>query len=189
METFLAQSVTLGTVLLVCALILIILWLSAGAIVNKRLDEEKNSWIQDQMALERQKLAEEIRKETELQGRIWKSAYAGRIRQDAIARSRSVITGKVTENIVPFMPDFPFNPKDARFIGSPIDFIIFDGLDEGELKEIVILEVKTQNSRLSNRQKAIRDAITEGRFSWQEVRHSSNVEDLIVPEDLFDEID
>jgi len=34
------------------------------------------------------------------------------------------------------------NPKDARFLGTPLDFIVFDGLDEGEVRRIVFVEVR-----------------------------------------------
>jgi predicted Holliday junction resolvase-like endonuclease len=48
-----------------------------------------------------------------------------------------VAVGKITEHFIPFLPDFKYNPKEARFFGSPIDFIVFDGLDNGEIKNIV----------------------------------------------------
>ena len=66
-------------------------------------------------------------------------------RKDSIARSLSVVSGKVGEQLAPLFPEFlaNFNPKDARFLGSPIDFVVFDGLDEGEVKRVVLIEVKT----------------------------------------------
>lgn len=68
------------------------------------------------------------------------------------------------------MPIFPYNPKEVRFVGSPIDLIVFDGLDEGELRDIIFLEVKTGNSSLSNRQRQIKDAILAGRVLWRELK-------------------
>ena len=52
-----------------------------------------------------------------------------RARHDSIARSRSVVSGKVQEHLAPLFPEFigQFNPKDARFLGSPLDFVVFDG--------------------------------------------------------------
>ena len=55
---------------------------------------------------------------------------------------------------------FKYNPKDARFIGSPIDFIVFDGLSEGEIRKIVLVEVKAGESpQLTRREKQIANAI------------------------------
>jgi predicted Holliday junction resolvase-like endonuclease len=72
---------------------------------------------------------------------------------------------------VPYLPTFTFNPKDARFIGSPIDILVFDGMDEGELRELVFIEVKTgPTATLSKRERQIREAVSAGRVTWREVR-------------------
>jgi predicted Holliday junction resolvase-like endonuclease len=62
-------------------------------------------------------------------------------RKDSIIRSRSVVSGKVQEHLAPLFPEFisQFNPKDARFLGSPLDFVVFDGLDEGEVQRVVFV--------------------------------------------------
>ena len=68
------------------------------------------------------------------------------------------------------MPEFKYNPKDARFIGSPVDLIVFDGLDEGDLRRIVFVEVKSGKSTLSKREKLIRDAIEQRKVEWVVLR-------------------
>ena len=101
----------------------------------------------------------------------WKTEQEKQIRQDAIQRSQAVTVGKVTEHLVPHLPNFNFNPKDARFIGSPIDFIIFDGLnddEENQIREVVFLEIKTGTSTLTRRERMVRDAIKAGRVRWME---------------------
>ena len=110
------------------------------------------------------------RREAQVALAEWKQREEEAIRQDAIRRSQSVIVGKVTEHMVPFLPDFPWNPKDARFIGSPLDFLVFDGLDEGRLREILFVEVKTASSPLSTREKQIREAVEGRRIGWREIR-------------------
>ena len=101
---------------------------------------------------------------------LWKATYTRAIRQDAIVRSQATIAGQVQEQLLPVLPDFPFNPKDARFLGSPVDLIVFDGLDAGELRGIVFIEVKTGGSALSKRERQLRDAVRDGRVRWQEMR-------------------
>lgn len=101
----------------------------------------------------------------------WKSDQEKRIRQDAVQRSQSVTIGKITEHLVPHLPSFPFNPKDVRFLGSPIDLIIFDGLNEEErngLRQVVFLEIKTGVSALTRRERWVRDAVRAGRVQWME---------------------
>jgi len=116
----------------------------------------------------------ELKSEAEKMAKIlfedWKTRYEESIRRDAIERSKSVIVGKVSEHLAPFLPNFKYNPKDVRFIGSPVDLIVFDGLDEGELRKIVFVEVKSGKSSLSKRERMIRDCIRKGKIEWEELR-------------------
>ena len=90
----------------------------------------------------------------------WRNSYEEEIRQDAIRRSQAVLLGKITEHFIPYLPMFKYNPKDARFIGSPIDFIVFDGLSEGEIRKIVLVEVKAgKSAQLTRRERQIANAI------------------------------
>jgi predicted Holliday junction resolvase-like endonuclease len=101
---------------------------------------------------------------------VWRAKHAGAIRADAVARSLAVTVGKVSEQLVPYLPGFGYNPKDARFLGSPVDFVVFDGLDAGALRRVVFLEVKTGAAALSTRERQVRDAIESGRIAWDELR-------------------
>ncbi|MBO4706650.1 MAG: Holliday junction resolvase [Spirochaetaceae bacterium] len=94
-----------------------------------------------------------------------------RLRSDAINRSRAVIGGQVVEQVAPFLPGFPCNPADARFIGKPVDFVAFPGLSESDsVDEVLLIEVKTGNSALNAREKEIRRAVKEGRVRYVEYR-------------------
>lgn len=104
---------------------------------------------------------------------VWRAKHAGAIRADAVAKSLAVTVGKVSEQLVPYLPGFSYNPKDARFLGSPVDFVVFDGLDTGALRRVVFLEVKTGAAALSTRERQVRDAIESGRIAWDELRITS----------------
>jgi predicted Holliday junction resolvase-like endonuclease len=81
-----------------------------------------------------------------------------------------VIAGKVHEQLVPYLPAFAYNPKDVRFLGSPVDLIVFDGLADGDLKRIVFLEVKTGRANLTVRERAVREVVRTRRVEWIELR-------------------
>ncbi len=84
-------------------------------------------------------------------------------RADAVKKSRAVLGGQFTEQIAPFLPNFPCNPGDARFIGKPVDFVAFPGSAEGKnIDEILLIEVKTGSSRLSERELQIKKAVEKG---------------------------
>jgi predicted Holliday junction resolvase-like endonuclease len=88
-------------------------------------------------------------------------------REDAIKRSRSVLTGQFSEQLAPYLPNFPGNPSECRFIGKPVDFLLLKGLDEKEIEEVVFVEVKTGKSQLSPIERSLKKAIEEGRVSYK----------------------
>lgn len=93
-------------------------------------------------------------------------------RNDAVKRSRAVIGGQVTEQMAPLFPDFPARYDEVKFIGKPVDFIAFKGLEENAengkvyVDEVLFIEVKTGGSALSGRERAIRDAVEAGRVRY-----------------------
>jgi predicted Holliday junction resolvase-like endonuclease len=101
---------------------------------------------------------------------VWKVKYSSDIRQDAVQRSQAVIAGRVHEQLIPYLPAFPFNPKDVRFLGSPVDLVVFDGLADGRLRRVVFLEVKTGSAGLTSRERSVRDVIQAREVEWTELR-------------------
>jgi len=101
---------------------------------------------------------------------IWRLRYSARIRENAVQRSLAVTAGKVHEQLVPYLPEFGFNPKDARFLGSPVDLVVFDGLADGHVRRVVFLEVKTGGAPLTARERQVRQVIEAREVAWAELR-------------------
>ena len=96
-----------------------------------------------------------------------------KIRQAAINQSRAVLGGKFVEQMAPYLPEFKYDPTEARFIGSPIDLVVFPGLAGGDPQEVVIMEIKTgKNCQLTPQQRKIRQLIEDGMVRWELVEHS-----------------
>lgn len=92
-------------------------------------------------------------------------------RTDALKRSRSVMRGQATEHLAPLIQsEWPY--KDFRFLGNPIDYVIFSGasaVTDGEgdtVDEVVLLDIKTGKSQLSKVQRRIRDAVRVGNVDF-----------------------
>jgi predicted Holliday junction resolvase-like endonuclease len=105
----------------------------------------------------------------------WQAEAASEIRKDSVNRSRSTLKGKIAEQLAPVLPDFLFNPADARFIGSPVDYIIFDGLTEvsdnkKQSIRIVFMDVKKGGGSLTRTQKIIKKAVEEKAVGWETLR-------------------
>lgn len=105
----------------------------------------------------------------------WKLEAAGEIRKDSVNRSRSTLKGRIAEQMAPVLPDFCFNPADARFIGSPVDYIIFDGLtrvadDKEDEIQIVFMDVKKGSGALTRTQRLIKQAVEKRSVAWKTMR-------------------
>lgn len=132
--------------------------------------EALSTWKQRELEELRAQLWRTAQSEADARLERWRVEAEGDIRADAVRRSSAVVSGKVSEHLAPYMGAFPYNPKDARFLGSPIDLLVFDGISEDDLREIVFLEIKTGGSTLTTRERRVRDAVLARRVSWREFR-------------------
>ena len=100
-------------------------------------------------------------------------------RRDSVQKSRSTLKGQIAEQLAPLLPGFRYLPADARFLGDPIDYVIFSGYTdvrdnrrEASGLDIVLLEVKQGASSLSPFQRAIARSVEEGRVRFEILRIS-----------------
>jgi predicted Holliday junction resolvase-like endonuclease len=104
----------------------------------------------------------------------WKNEHTKEIRKYSVNRSRSTLKGRISEQMAPLLPEFPYAPADARFIGNPIDVVVFDGYTDakdgpGTVIDIVLVEVKKGKGRLTREELLIKKAVEEGRVSWKTI--------------------
>ena len=78
--------------------------------------------------------------------------------------------GQVNEKIAPILPGFPYNYKDLVFIGKWIDYIVFDWLSTGYLKQVVFLEIKSGNSLLNKNEIMIKDCLDRKKVYYEILR-------------------
>ncbi|SRR6266480_2639075 len=147
----------------------------------QRVREEDQKEIQ-RVREEDQKELEQVRAEDEKK------------RKNSLDTSRDVLKGKIGEQMAPLFPEFRnlYNPADARFIGTPIDYIIFKNLSkvhsaEEAPIEIVFVDVKTGKSTLTKSQQMIQDAVSgeKRRVGFHTVR--LDVSQQSVADDSFSE--
>ena len=95
----------------------------------------------------------------------------------SVNTSRAVLKGKMAEQLAPMMPNFQYLPSDAKFLGDPVDYVIFDGYTDfrdgdgrAEDIEVVMMDIKSGGARLTKGQVAIADAIAAGRVRFETLR-------------------
>lgn len=101
----------------------------------------------------------------------WMEKEETRIRKDAIERSARTLSGKALEKLIPFLDKFPYDAHDLRWLGDPIDFVIFDGYSsEKSPKQIVFCEVKSGGGNLNKVQNEIKELVDKKKVKWFEFR-------------------
>lgn len=95
----------------------------------------------------------------------------------SVNTSRAVLKGKMAEQLAPIMPEFQYLPSDAKFLGDPVDYVVFDGYSdfrdgEGDAEdiEVVLIDIKSGGARLTKGQQAIARAVQEGRVRFETIR-------------------
>jgi len=113
----------------------------------------------------------------------WKIECTGEIRKDSVNRSRSTLKGRISEQMAPLLPEFTYSPADARFIGNPIDFVVFDGYtkakdEKGDAISVVLVEVKKGKGKLTREESLIKKAVEEGRVSWRTIVLKDDISEI-----------
>lgn len=83
-----------------------------------------------------------------------------RDREESRRRSLSTTYGRISEQFAPFMEDYPHDPQQFRFLGSPIDGVQFTE------DKVVLVEFKTNTSRLTPDQARVKRLVEQGRVEW-----------------------
>ena len=81
-----------------------------------------------------------------------------------LRRGDAVRRGFTTEQWLPLTESYPWDPRNFRFLGAPIDGVQFED------DRVVLVEFKSGRSRLSDRQLRIRELVRSGRVEFREVR-------------------
>lgn len=103
----------------------------------------------------------------------------------SVNTSRAVLKGKMAEQLAPLLPEFQYLPSDAKFLGDPVDYIVFDGYSDfrdgdglAEDIEVIFIDIKSGGARLTKGQQAIAQAIAEGRVRFETIRIDFNDPDV-----------
>ena len=83
---------------------------------------------------------------------------------DMRKRSQSTLYGQITEQFIPFMETFPWDKRNFKFLGKPIDGIQF------EKDKVILVEFKTANSTLNSEQRNIRDLVQSGKVEFELIK-------------------
>jgi predicted Holliday junction resolvase-like endonuclease len=77
-----------------------------------------------------------------------------------------IVSGQKMQELVPFFKDFPYDVRDVdlKFLAMPVDYVMF------AKDRIEFIEIKSGNSKLSEKQENIKNLVERGRVYWREIK-------------------
>ena len=81
-------------------------------------------------------------------------------------KSLSTKYGRMTEQFIPFLKVYPYDENNFRFLGTPIDGVQFED------DKVILMEFKTGDSQLTDRQKKIKELVKKNKIEFEEIRIS-----------------
>jgi len=93
------------------------------------------------------------------------------LRKELLRQQRSTLKGQIAEQLAPWWPGFPYQASDARFLGAPIDLVVFDGLSDDDADvSVVLVELKTGKAKLSKNERRVKAAVKAKRVRFETIR-------------------
>ena len=149
---------TRQSILCICPKCMAISRLSQLYIVSEAKKEK--TWLDD--------YEEKVRKFQEKQGVVEQQASA--IREDAVKRGRDKVPKMIISSLSDKVVSSKYNPYDIKPINHPIDYIIYDGMDNGSVENVIFLHQK--NNNLAQLHKTIHETVENKKYDWKVARIS-----------------
>ena len=89
------------------------------------------------------------------------------IREQARERGRKQVPKLINKSINENFAKLNYDPYDVKAILHPIDFVVFDGMNKGQVKDVVLISNKTTNPHMNNLHKAIAEAVKTKSYDWK----------------------
>jgi len=93
-----------------------------------------------------------------------------KIREAAIARGRAQVPILVQKSMKKDFAKLRYDPYDIMPLLHPIEFVIFNGMNTNEMKDVVLFSRKTSNQYLNKFHNGISNAVRKKEYDWRVIR-------------------
>jgi predicted Holliday junction resolvase-like endonuclease len=90
-----------------------------------------------------------------------------KIREKSIERGRKKVPLLVKKCLCPEFRKLDYNPYDFKAIMHPVEFIVFDGLENKDLKNVTFLSRRTSDKEQAGILKSIGKTLDNGDYEWK----------------------
>ncbi len=122
----------------------------------------------DEYELEEEKFDTE---DETIQGK--ENEFAGKeraIRDEAVTRGRSKVLKLVLNSMDEYFTKMKYNPYDIKPILHPVDYVIYEGMNEKKMNDVVFLSKKTSNPYLDKLHMSINEIINKELYDFKVAR-------------------
>ncbi len=155
----------LKTILCVCPNCRSMLRLSDLNLRDKRKDP---TTFLDDFALEEKKIDKIDEKIGDKENKFAEKEKA--IKDAAVKRGRSKVLTTVLKSMDDYFTKMKYNPYDIKPILHPVDFVIYEGMNEKKMNDVVFLSKKTRNPYLNKLHTSLNEAITKELYDFKVAR-------------------
>jgi len=97
-----------------------------------------------------------------------------KIKEEARERGRAQVPELVRQSLDEKFAKLHYNPYDIKALLHPIDFVVFDGMTDEEMKNVVLLAKSTTNQYLQTIHNNIARTVEDKNYDWKVVRVSQD---------------
>jgi len=95
------------------------------------------------------------------------------LRKKSIERGRRKVEKIVFNSLQDGFMKTNYNPYDVKAILHPVDFVVFNGMTNGNIEDISFLSKQTNNRELTLLRDSVQDTIKNKRYDWEVARVSA----------------
>lgn len=96
------------------------------------------------------------------------------LREQAHARGRAQVKKLVLNSMSKEFAQLNFDPYDIKALLHPIDFVVFNGMNNESVKDVVLLSRKTQNPILQTLHQGVSEAVQSKSYDWTTIKVSQD---------------
>ena len=97
-------------------------------------------------------------------------AKESEMREKAIERGRNKVPLMIKKCLCPEFKKLEYDPYDIKAIMDPVDFVVFDGLNQGKQVQNVTFLAKPTNPQTRKVTDSIKAAVSKGSYDWKVAR-------------------
>lgn len=95
-------------------------------------------------------------------------------RKKATERGRKKIPKIIEKSMEKKIAALKLNPFDIQPVFHPIDFVVYSGMNDKKMKDVILLSKKSTNQHIVKIQKSITKAVKTNSYEWKVARVSTD---------------